>query len=219
MRLYYITNAEIIRDKILQQRRLRISSFENLNDPFELGAVEIVDEKELIYSGQNVRDLFLQMYAKSTGIICMSAQWSSPLMWAHYGEKHTGVCLGFDVPDDADLFAKVNYVNKPLSFKANRSLPNLGLSHQTVLNILTTKFAHWEYEREYRLFASMGESDIDGQYYLPFSDSLVLREIIIGYQCTIPLKDFDSFSVGQGGMISLRKAQPNFNQFIMEETG
>ena len=45
---------------------------------------------------------------RSTGIICMGKHWHSPLMWAHYAGNHTGVCLGFDVPDE--LAYDIKYV-------------------------------------------------------------------------------------------------------------
>ena len=33
------------------------------------------------------------------GILCFSEDWTDPVLWTHYGAKHRGICLGFDVKD------------------------------------------------------------------------------------------------------------------------
>jgi hypothetical protein len=35
------------------------------------------------------------------GLLCFAGDWSEPVMWSHYAEKHTGICLGFDVSRSA----------------------------------------------------------------------------------------------------------------------
>jgi hypothetical protein len=42
--------------------------------------------------------------ANEYGIYAMAETPRSLLMWAHYAESHTGVCLGFYVPADPDVF-------------------------------------------------------------------------------------------------------------------
>ena len=31
-------------------------------------------------------------------ILCFSRNWDNLLLWSHYGDRHMGVCLGFDIP-------------------------------------------------------------------------------------------------------------------------
>ena len=37
----------------------------------------------------------LKSYFKNTGVLCMAESHSSMLMWSHYAENHTGVCIGY----------------------------------------------------------------------------------------------------------------------------
>ena len=39
-------------------------------------------------------------------------------MWGHYGERHTGICLGFDVPDE--MLADVIYAKKLLKLEIDK---------------------------------------------------------------------------------------------------
>jgi len=49
-----------------------------------------------------------------------------------------------------------------------------------VIEILTTKFEHWSYEDEYRVFPQLQERDPSGLYFLEFDDQVSLREVIVG---------------------------------------
>ena len=99
-------------------------------------------------------------------------------MWAHYGDRYRGFCLGFDVPKrplttDTRL-AQVKYVEHRLSWPRERGPEFLD-------RIFVTKFSHWSYEREWRLLMALDDCEKrDGHYYRPFSGDLVLREVYIG---------------------------------------
>lgn len=43
--------------------------------------------------------LITDHFHKTIGVIGFGACWPSPVMRVHYGDKHFGVALGFDVPD------------------------------------------------------------------------------------------------------------------------
>lgn len=91
MKLYYLTSEKWAK-VILHERRLKLSTIAELNDPFELLGASIGEpaaRKVLRYVQGRVADTF--------GLVCMSTTWQSPVMWAHYGDKHKGVCLGFEV--------------------------------------------------------------------------------------------------------------------------
>jgi hypothetical protein len=48
---------------------------------------------------------------------------------------------------------------------------------------VATKFAHWEYEREYRLIVPLGKSETINEtkmYFEDFGTALELREVVIG---------------------------------------
>jgi hypothetical protein len=105
MRLYYLTGSQFALSN-LALRRVKISRFSDLNDPFELLAVDLKDKAH--------RKAFREMkdeLNKTKGLICLSRFWSNPLLWGHYAEKHTGMALGFEV--DETLVAEVIYAKSP----------------------------------------------------------------------------------------------------------
>ncbi len=91
-------------------------------------------------------------------------------MWAHYGDKHNGVCLGFDVPDE--LVMQVSYEPSRLKFDIDPSKHNAGVTPEMVKSILLTKFEAWRYENEYRVMSDLKTKDEDGRYYADFGPTL-----------------------------------------------
>jgi hypothetical protein len=108
MRLYYLT-AERWTRKVIEERRVKISLFGELNDPFEL-LPHILPTRD----HRKVAAILRDHLAGQRGVICFSTGWTSPVMWAHYGHKHYGMCLGFDVPDE--LAMRISYEPKRLEF-------------------------------------------------------------------------------------------------------
>ena len=169
MRVYHFINAEFGLEDIIE-RRLKISRIMELNDPFEFLGANLSDP-----NFRKAMKATKATLSKSKGILCFSKNWNNPVQWSHYSDKHKGLCLGFDVPDE--LLVKVKYVDRRLSH-------DLVSSETQMLKFLTTKFAHWQYEEEYRVFRPL-EEEIDGRYYEVFSDNLILRQVIVGAQSSI----------------------------------
>lgn len=92
MRLYYMTSHEIATNHILIQRRMKLSRFHELNDPFEMKPHSLADTEM-----RRITALLEREYFPHKGLLCFSDNWRSPVMWAHYADKHRGVCLGFDI--------------------------------------------------------------------------------------------------------------------------
>jgi len=42
--------------------------------------------------------------ADQYGVLCLTPHWDNLLMWAHYGDAHRGICLGFDIELPHDTF-------------------------------------------------------------------------------------------------------------------
>lgn len=61
-------------------------------------------------------------------------------MWAHYADKHYGVCLGFDVSGPPGLINEVHYVPDRLRDLLDQKEPLMGIDEGIVRQILTTKF-------------------------------------------------------------------------------
>jgi hypothetical protein len=137
-------------------------------------------------------------------------------MWAHYGDRHRGVCLGFDV-DDAHC-RPVGYIPDRLADVLNEK-PRLGdLNFEKLLLIMTTKSSEWSYEKEQRLIIPFGhaEQDADGLHFLPFATyGVVLRELILGYRCKWQLAEAALAVQDVVKEVRLKRARPSFNRFEM----
>jgi Protein of unknown function (DUF2971) len=147
---------------------------DDLNDPFELLSPELSDSK--------LRNAFMSVkrqLSKKRGVLCFSESWQSSVMWSHYADKHKGVCLEFEVPQD--LLAKIRYNHSRLTNVIRLLDSSKSKSREdTVKRLLTTKFAHWRYEQERRIFCGLEVKDEDGNYFADFSETLMLKAIIVG---------------------------------------
>ena len=170
-----------------------------LNDPFEFLGAELSDRNFRKAIKKTKKDL-----SKTKGILCFSKNWTNPVQWSHYTDKHKGLCLGFDVPDH--FLAKVDYVKERLS-------QNGEINEELMSKFLTTKFEHWSYEEEYRLFEDLKEKDKDGNYYADFSDKLQLKQVIIGAHSDVTRKQIDIALVSYMGDLEIFEARAGFRRF------
>jgi hypothetical protein len=167
VRVYHFTKAKWALQAI-HNKRLRISRFFEMNDPFELFAVDQPDQG----ARKGLREWSARV-SEEQGVICFTGAWHDPLMWSNYGDRHGGVCLGFEVCD-CDL-EKINY-----SLQRLASGPPQDLGHL----LLTTKFSRWKYENELRVLARLSEMIQKGEHYFKaFDNRLQLVEVIAGPRC------------------------------------
>ena len=206
MRLYYLTN-EIHALSNLEKKRLKISRFSTLNDPFELMPVKAGDPKHrhAIYQ-------FKKQIDRDKGLICFSKTWENPVLWGHYGDKHKGIALGFEV--DKSVTNRVIYSNKlidiPVDPITHRACPD----EKLVDNILRTKFKDWKYENEWRVFFELkNESSESGLYFAEFFNEMELREIVLGPNCSTPISKISSLLKNYAVQIPIIKTRIAFNSF------
>lgn len=176
MRLYQLSSAPYALQNV-EQRQLKISRIDDLNDPFELlGAMQ---------RDKDWRKVFVQAkneIHRKAGVLCFSRSWRNPVLWSHYGDKHRGICLGFDVDDKVAM--PVTYATDLLRLKLDKAQLHEPFSRQVANQLLTTKFRDWAYEEEVRILASLAKARrIGGLYFYPFAPNLVLREVILGARC------------------------------------
>ncbi len=191
----------------LYRRRLKIATVPELNDPFEFEAVSFRVKTDRVALISLKKDMF-----SDKGLICFSMGWKNPVIWSHYAESHKGLALGFDIQDNIAM--RVEYVEKRIEM-----LPNLrnGKSTSAESNfgrrIMTTKFHHWAYEDEVRLFSPLADHQFEnGIYFEPFNEQIILREVIIGahYEFGNDLKLHDDLL---GGGIKFTTARLAFKTF------
>lgn len=176
-RLYHFTGAGHAKTNI-EYKRLKVSRFGDLNDPFELGAANLMDSDVRRVARQFAIDT-----GKATGIVCFSADWTSPLMWGHYAEKHQGICLGFDVRRSNNL-KEVSYATTRLKVGVDAKFDPPVFDDAAADILKATKCSEWAYEREHRLFVNSASMVHVGS--IPFyslGPDLILREIILGRDC------------------------------------
>lgn len=91
------------------------------------------------------------------GVVCLTPQWDSRLMWAHYASNGQGFCIEYEV-DGFKNDQDVRYV--PVQYASE--IPELCLSeamftpHQFLYRVIATKHADWAYEQEVRLVCLSG---------------------------------------------------------------
>ena len=202
MILYHFLNAKYGLEAI-RNRRLKIARILELNDPFEFLGVNLSDQEHRKALNKTKKSI-----SKDAGILCFSEIYTNPLLWGHYGDKHKGMCLGFEVPKDA--VGKVHYVDSRLEF------PRLNqLDEDFMKNLLYSKFSHWEYEKEHRIWVSLKEEIYDLQF-VGFSDAnLTLKYVIVGEKSNIT-RDQVSDALGTFvGRVKKFKVRKSFRSFKM----
>lgn len=171
IRLYHMTTAAHGVSNI-SSGRVKVFRFSQANDPFELLSPSFGDPAVRNFiEPQRVR------INDELGLLCLSGNWTNPVLWGHYASKHSGICLGFDVP--RNLALKVEYRAK--RFIANLSAP------PSDLKLLRMKYRHWSYECEHRFKVELAKAHAEGQlHFHQFGPDLKLAEVILGVRCTIP---------------------------------
>ncbi len=172
MRVYYYTAEEFALSNIINER-IKISLLDDLNDPFEFLGVDL-SNKNFRRSFQAGKDAI----SKEIGIISFSKDWQNPLMWAHYGDKHKGICLGFDV-DDSHI-KEVTYFPKRVPSEVDMQKKYGGLNEGDIEKLMCTKYIDWKYENEVRVIVPLEEMDSGGLYFTDFEGNLKLKEVILG---------------------------------------
>jgi len=95
---------------------------------------------------EDIRKL-LQDEVDKAGIVCFSRVRDDILMWAHYADKHKGICFEFDGSDNCLFFGEA----QPVEYEDYTSIPLDEGKERQMTRVILTKSKHWLYEREYRI--------------------------------------------------------------------
>lgn len=178
MKAYHFLKANYALDAIADQR-LKISRFDDLNDPFELFSASVAD-----LGIRKVLTQFKQQMVSVYGLHCFSKHFLNPLLWSHYGDRHRGVALEFEIQDSDVL--EVDYQPNRLLLDYQERARTGGLRESDLEAFLVTKFVHWKYEDEVRTICKLDATTMDGGHYFEeFSDELKLVRVLLGAACTL----------------------------------
>ena len=200
MMLYYFTNKKFGLEN-LEKRRLKISLFSTVNDPFELLGVELSDKtvrKTVQYENS--------VLTKEKGLLCFSSDKYNPVQWAHYSDNHKGLCLGFEIPN--------SYVEK-VSYVANRLNKSILNAPEKQKKLLTTKFNHWSYEQEYRMLLKLINypEESPNLRFKHFDELLTLKEVYIGCRSDLKFEDIKNAFQSTSGSVVVKHTRPAFKDF------
>jgi hypothetical protein len=188
--------------KTLREKQLKISTLEDLNDPFELLAYKMAMRRKR----KEWRSARTE-WGRQHGLLCFSAGWRDPVIGAHYSDKHKGLCLGFEIPDN--MARMVCYVNSRLE------LPDT-LAAEDVDAWLYTKYENWAYEQEIRCWTRLDTSS-QGLYFIEFGPSLRLVEVIAGARCPLTKGQIFEAVKPLEKDVKLIKARAGFHRFEIVE--
>jgi len=206
MRVFHFVSREFgLKD--LQQQRLKVAQIQDLNDPFELRAFGSAD-----LAIRSVIEKIRDELAQKRGMLCFSQDWRNPVQWSHYAERHLGLAMGFDLPDE---------LLTPIIYSSMRVDPDVSVlmsknnSAESLMKIgLTTKYRHWQYEKEMRVFVDLNERDPStGLFFVPFSDELCLKEVIVGANSNITRAEINSALGPSASNVKILKARLAFKSF------
>jgi len=87
------------------------------------------------------------------GVLCLTKKPDNLLMWAHYSQRHTGICLQFNHKEGSVIYDNTSKVIYSTEY------PKLNFAvdpEDTWKKILFTKSIQWEYEAEWRFIDLRG---------------------------------------------------------------
>lgn len=178
VRVYHLCEATYALENI-QKRRLKVATFADANDPFELSVFYSRDPAQRRRLRHYIDDV-----AKRFGIVCFSEDWLDPTLWSHYGDKHRGIALGFDVSE---------HVLLPVRYQSQRTAFPSAVIPSLVDQFLGTKYASWAYERERRIMVELANAEREivklatgvsrELFFEKFGNDVRLREVIVGPLC------------------------------------
>jgi hypothetical protein len=208
MRVFHFVNHEFGLEDI-RERRLKVAMLHELNDPFEFFGLNLSD-KTVRKRVRAAKDEFAARY----GLLCFSRNWINPVQWSHYAAKHSGLCLGFDVPDRE--LHRITYSPARLVVDTQNLLERDTLGDDIITKCLLTKYVHWRYENEVRKFVPLEETTTDGRLrFVSFSPSLRLTCVIVGHQSAVTKAELRSTLGTLAPEVGVWKARAAFSKFCV----
>lgn len=156
--------------------RIYFSTPSKFNDLFELSAKVNISTSPLVKSlslkeKEAVERIFRLRppeavsaeWREKIGILCLTEDPLNILMWSHYANNHTGICIGFDT--EVSPFNST----KKVTYNGERPKAEFNSEPEMLIDrVLLTKSQHWQYEKEWRILKRTIEPDELNFYHETF---------------------------------------------------
>lgn len=107
-------------------------------------------------------------WAQKSGVLCLTENCESILMWSHYADGHQGFCMEFERTENSEL----DDLETPRPVSYSPDCPNIDLDEQWRLTdveafrrelckLVFVKAEGWKYEMEWRCFYEEGNRLVD----------------------------------------------------------
>lgn len=190
----------------IRDQRIKVSKLDDLNDPFEFHSVQLGDKE--VRERFNV---FKKFIAEKFRIICLCRTRTNPLVWSHYADRHKGVALEFEVPEEFAI--KIRYQATRLEVARESLEQKAGALEDLGRKFLITKYSGWKYEEETRVFLSPKEtiSNENLEFY-NFDEGFQLKGILLGPFCELSCLDIKTI-LPAGHSVKMRKTRLAFKSY------
>jgi len=90
-----------------------------------------------------------------TGVLSLSATWSSALMWSHYADEHRGICIEYDTRDQGHPRLAAVHYRAPRAIKTSdlvrwKVRDDEAAKGRVLETYFYAKSGEWRYEKEWR---------------------------------------------------------------------
>ena len=157
----------------------------DFNDPFDCNVNLAEDIGELDKMETVKRNKY-----KNIGVCSFSETIDSHLMWAHYTNNYNGFALEF-IGNKIDVKLRRESINRNSLTRVIYPENPVKISKDYPFAyhyLLTTKFKHWSYEKEWRIIAELNSQDREMEY---FSESV--KGLYIGHK--IPDENISAYKL------------------------
>lgn len=171
---------------VSQMEKMDITE-ENLLDIFKVEGVLDEIYKKAIEIKDSIYIPNLRTFLSELTVSCFSVSgWDNQLMWAHYANSYSGICIEYDfnqIKDFIGFIYPVNYTTeRPTLSLKDLGVAGLDLESETgikacepnmtaIISYLLAKNVCWNYEKEWRII-NVGEENTPLFIDLPFIKSI-----------------------------------------------
>ena len=171
----------------ISRNRLKISTFDTLNDPYEM--LPVVANKDGAHATPlQIRQRFLLPLSTKAGFICLSAKITDPVLWAHYARRHTGMAFEFEFPANQGGITEVIYSKQRVKWQDEDIRAAHGEANDRFFcdgyeHLIKTKSDRWSYEAEYRFLVPISDQSLEDGLHFKAMPHQFFRRVILGFCC------------------------------------